>query len=133
MPYESRFGNTRRGNRAKHDPAVAGIFVHGGTCNAGPFAKTPGGMSGANHFSISLPTQNKRGEEFNWSAKARHGQPTLEWEATGQNHPTFQRAVTHAVKVRQACPELAACDIYACTDMHMDTPSSGQYKIQRVA
>ncbi len=133
MPYEHRFHcSTRRPNNSRHDPAFCGIFIHGGTCDAGPFGRNKA-VSGANRFTLSIPVHTKDGRELKWSELARHGLPSTEWEATRNPHPTFQRAVQAAKDLQAKAPELAALRIYACTDLHMPNTYSGKYEVQRVS
>ncbi len=122
MPYEHRFGNCCGRNDCKHDPATNGIFIHGGTCTAGPFFD----KTGANRFGITLPCSNKKGEEIDTIA-------LYNADFTKVRMPTFQKAVETARKLREEVPGLKDCRIYACTDMQMDTRSSGRTAIQRVA
>jgi hypothetical protein len=126
MPYEHRFGCTVKRNDCRHDPAYAGIFIHGGTCNAGPFAP-PRSLSTANRFTVTLPTCNKKGEELEWPNRPRAG-----IELTSK--PTFFQAVAFAQQLRRDFPDqLGTSDIFACTDLHLVRPSVGQYLVQRVA
>ncbi len=124
MPYEHRFGCTsKRPKDWRHDPAGTGIFIHGGTCNAGPFSHT-GVMSGANRFGVTIPTRNKRGQEFTLAESVR---------GDFRRCKTFQQAVNYAKTLQYLFAELATCDIFACTDLHMETTYSGRYEVQRVA
>jgi hypothetical protein len=115
MPYESRLG----GKRFRHDPARCGIFIHGGTCCAGPWKQN----IQPNHFTLTTPTQNPEGVEFSAS-------PAPEQCRTPQ--PTFQRALKLALRLKSELPELENCPVFACTDLHMDTTCSGSYRVQRV-
>ncbi len=128
MGYEHRFGCTmRRPKDFRHDPAVTGIFIHGGSslfpthhrdCKGWEYVQQQ--RFSANRFSITIPTRNPNGKEI-----PSHPSPPPE--------PTFQRAVQRAVKFREEHPDLAGCPIYACTDVLMDKPWSGKTGVQRVA
>lgn len=122
MPYESRHGNTKRGARFRHDPAFAGIFIHGGTVCAGPFYR---GNANPNDFGFTIPTRNPADEVID--------QQKLGLQTYERRQPTFQRAVDEARRIREQFPILKDCPIYACTDLQMDTPHSGHWMLQRVA
>ncbi|MEY2411050.1 MAG: hypothetical protein QOF48_3720 [Verrucomicrobiota bacterium] len=121
MPYEHRFGRTSRRNDCRHDPGYTGIFIHGGTCCAGPFFN----QHSANRFSITIPTRNPLDQEIDLSKT----HPVI----TGFPKPTFQSALAHAKALREAIPALTNCPIFACTDLQMDTHYSGRVAVQRVA
>jgi len=128
MPYESRFGRTSKRNDCRHDPGYAGIFIHGGSCDAGPFGAC-GDMLRfhANRFTLTIPTRNKRDEVVDLESIYTH------LRRTQPEAPTFYRAVATACQVRREFPVLADCPIYACTDLHLDAKRGGSYKVQRVA
>src|SRR5436190_19706713 len=111
MAYESRFGCTKLRNDCRHDPGYAGIFIHGGTCMAGPFFN----KWTANRFSITTPTKNRQGVEL----PGLEVMKALADLSTPQ--PTFQRALDVARELRRRFEALADCRIYACTDLQMDT------------
>jgi len=117
--YEHRFHcSAKRPNDWRHDPASTGIFIHGGTCDAGPFARK-GVFSLANNFSLTLPTRNGRYEDIS----VKNERVKL---------PTFFKAVEFAKNLREKTPELAGCGIFACCDMQQKNTWSGELAIQRI-
>ena len=120
MPYEHRFSGPDKSPKGfRHDPARYGIFVMGGTCTAGPFYN----RNGANCFRISLPSRSKAGHEDE-IGKIK--------ESQFPSQPTFLKAIEFAVEIRNKNPLLAECPIYACTDMQMETTSSGKLAVQLI-
>ena len=118
MPYESRHGCTSKYNRCRHDPAHAGIFIHGGTI----IGKGRFGPGWANRFSFTTPTKNRRGQEVPDNI-------TL----NGGNFPTYQTALAGAKAMRDSNPVLQDCHIYACTDLICETSYSGRCQVQLVS
>ena len=129
--YEHRFGFKNKRNDCRHDPARFGIFIHGGS-SVFPFVKptdtlpwevAQGQRYSANRFSLTIPTRDRTGKDIPDSARSTEGLPKC---------PTFNRAVTMARKLREDRPELAACPIYACTDMLMCDRCSGKAGVQLI-
>lgn len=119
MPYETRHGCTRKTPKGfRHDPANNGIFIHGGTCCAGPFYQT---NTRPNQFGVTWPSKSEA------SDKAR----ALLYELGGVRLRTFDEAKRFALRVRDAIPELHGCAVFACTDLMTDG-CAGKVAVQRV-
>lgn len=116
MSYASRHSN----GRFRHDPANTGIFIHGGTCCAGPHYRC---CAAPNRFGITLPLRNRRGQEVGYSKEIE----------SNVRKPTFMSALAHIRKLQAEHPVLADCPVYACTDLHMENSYSAVTLVQRVA
>lgn len=117
MSYSKRLHGPRGYN---HDPSSHGIFIHGGTClmhgRNDPFAHS----ASPNRFSLTFPlVEGDRISSFS--------------KSVNPDHPTFQRALDHAIAMREAIPALAICPIYACTDMIHEKPYMGKLEVQLVS
>ena len=117
MPYEHRFGNCCGRNDCRHDPAHAGIFIHGGDCISGPFHHG----NTVNRFSITIPCSNKLDQSIDLAR---------EYGNVGRNFPTFNQALEFALECRRTNQVLATCPIYSCCEMLMDTTHSGRMGVQ---
>ena len=132
MAYIHRTG----GKRFRHDPANAGIFIHGGS-NVFPFVKPddlyPGWerreseKRGANSFHITTPLRNRKGEDIPIEVPASFSDQWME------PFPTFNLALAFAKTLRVKYPILADCNIYACTDCVMENRSAGTFPVQLVS
>lgn len=120
MAYEQRFGCTsKRPKDYRHDPAQRGIFIHGGTIVPKCFKHN----ARPNDFGVTWPVSSQMTDD----------ESRRLYELSARRLRTFQQAVDFAAKVRAEMQKLAGYDIFACTDLMMDSSCSGRYQVQRVA
>lgn len=127
------------GKRHRHDPAMFGIFIHGGS-NTQPKWHAHDDATRryqCNRFSLTIPTRTPSLSDDSPEMIAIRD---LKLDLASQ--PTFRLAVCQARKLRAAFPALAECPIYACTDFMFardgfhkkgQRPSSGTLAVQLIA